>query len=565
MATANQILGHSRVTLIETVYFLDRVELHPLEVFVTTSLRESKSLKRYFGSMGIAMRTLLLAIGNVNELPIKLTGLQLNDAIMTTSRLWSHVYYHMGSQMLQVMTLHGLLAKANVMASIELMGGAGTAVRKVGDGVINLIVEPAKAAIQQPETFGTKIGQGTQKFATGLIGGFTGMASSITGTMGTGFAALSFDDEYQTERRRALQLQSAESGGRLASGVMQFGKSVVSGVTGLWEQPIKGGQQNGFLGGMEGVGKGLAGLVFKPVGGAIDMMQSSFAGIESMTSAQAMLKRRRDPRYISPTGVVTPYSWHKAMGLRFMAEACDGKFSDNIYVSHLSEETGKGQVRSIFVLYRSILILTAKNRMGFKNFAVNKEVDGARVDGLRTVPGQGVELWYSDSGTELLPCSPLNVAKLASMIGELVALHHRGHRPVVSSITEPYFPPPQVVVSRSPAPALSISVAQTSEIEVWENERHYPWVGWSSKLLPTDRSAWSSSKGKKMPSRDNIPPSTGWTWSGIWQLDVAVGDGQGWEYAFDFSGTMSYWGSKFKKGTHFVRRRRWVRGQQREP
>ena len=202
--------------------------------------------------------------------------------------------------------------------------------------------------------------------------------------------------------------------------------------------------------------------------------------------------------------------------------------------------------------------------MGFKNFNIDKEVDSARVDGLRTVSGQGVELWYSDSGTELLPCSPLNVAKLASMIGELVALHHRGHRPVVSSVADPYFPPPQVVVSRPPPPELSISVAQTSEIEVWENERHYPWVGWSSKLLPTDRSAWSSSKGKKMRARDGMPPSAGWRWFGVWQLDVSLGDSEGWEYAADFSGIISHWVGTFKKTIHFVRRRRWVRAQQRD-
>ena len=312
LVAGRHVLAGPTVTLVDTVYFLDRVELHPVEVFVTTSLRESQSLKRYFGSMGIAMRTLMVAIGNVNELPIKFSGLQLEDAIMTMTRLWSHVYYHLASQALQTMTMHGLLAKANVVASIELMGGAGTAVRKVGDGVVELIVEPARAVIQQPEAFGTKIGQGSKNLAKGLIGGMSGIGASITGTLGTGLAALSFDDKFQNDRKRAIQLQSTDtSGDRLASGVMQFGKSVVSGVTGLWEQPIKGGQQNGFLGGVEGVGKGLAGLVFKPVGGAIDMVQTSFAGIESMTNTQAMLKRRRDPRYISPTGVVTPYSWHK--------------------------------------------------------------------------------------------------------------------------------------------------------------------------------------------------------------------------------------------------------------
>ena len=58
-----------------------------------------------------------------------------------------------------------------------------------------------------------------------------------------------------------------------------------------------------------------------------------------------------------------------------------------------------------------------------------------------------------------------------------------------------------------------MEVPGTVTLETWENERWYPVVGWSSKVLPTDPQHWSSvtlpfkelSKGSKqfeLPSQE---------------------------------------------------------------
>ena len=46
-----------------------------------------------------------------------------------------------------------------------------------------------------------------------------------------------------------------------------FGLGLWDGISGLVTQPIKGAQEDGFLGGLVGVGKGIGGAVFKPVAG----------------------------------------------------------------------------------------------------------------------------------------------------------------------------------------------------------------------------------------------------------------------------------------------------------
>ena len=571
--------------LMKAARFFETVELTPIELYITTALSESTHLRRHFNRMGVAQRTALVTIGKVNELPIKFTGLQLKDAILDPQQLLSKLYYHLLSESLEAMSMHGLVAKANMLSSLEIIGSAGTAVRNLGAGIHELIYEPARAAIQQPEAFGEKLGQGTQRFASGVIGGVSGMASKITGSLGSGLAVLSLDEDYQKDRldqrRKTISTSKSSGGGaagsgaNVAAGVSQFGRSVVSGVTGLWEQPIKGGQEGGFIGGLEGFGKGVAGLVFKPVGGVVDMVQGSFAGIESLASiSSAAIRRIRDPRFVSPTGIIGPYSRHKAMGMRFIAENFERSFLDHVYVSHLSEEIGGGRVRMTFLLYRTVLVITAKGKAGFRSPRIEQEIESSRIAGLRAVAGEGVELWYSDSGVEMLSCSNLNSPKLCGMLGELIALHRRGHRPVSTEDGVVFFDPPQYLPPLQQRPEAEAAAAaarsarefETAEVDVWENQRRYLWSGFKSALLPTERSNWSSSAGKKQPPKDAMAPDNGWGWprGSSWQIDLSVGGAEGWEFSAEFSGRLSRWSRKYDKKLHFVRRRRWVRLQQKQ-
>jgi hypothetical protein len=46
-------------------------------------------------------------------------------------------------------------------------------------------------------------------------------------------------------------------------------------------------------------------------------------------------------------------------------------------------------------------------------------------------------------------------------------------------------------------PGLSIPITEVA----FENQRFYPLVGWSAKLMPTDRKAWSDEQGLCTDSR----------------------------------------------------------------
>ena len=58
-------------------------------------------------------------------------------------------------------------------------------------------------------------------------------------------------------------------------------KNVFSAVAGVVCEPIKGGKTGGIKGGAVGLGKGLLGLICKPVKGSIDLVTQTTRGISN--------------------------------------------------------------------------------------------------------------------------------------------------------------------------------------------------------------------------------------------------------------------------------------------
>ena len=103
-------------------------------------------------------------------------------------------------------------------------------------------------------------------------------------------------------------------------------------------------------------------------------------------------------------------------------------------------------------------------------------------------------------------------------------------------------------------------------VSVYENQRFYPLLGWSSKLLPTDRPPFSNARGTRELSRKQFKLLPRWRWTSGWEVvrDEAT-DVDGWSYAIDFSSTSrrgEYRGVHRKAFIHTVRRRKWVRHRQ---
>lgn len=67
----------------------------------------------------------------------------------------------------------------------------------------------------------------------------------------------------------------------LGQGVASVGRGLLSGVTGVFTKPVEGARKSGIGGFFSGLGKGGIGLVAKPIGGAVDIVTKTTAGLET--------------------------------------------------------------------------------------------------------------------------------------------------------------------------------------------------------------------------------------------------------------------------------------------
>ena len=178
------------------------------------------------------------------------------------------------------------------LGSLGLLGNPTGLARSVGAGVRDLVVLPMQGLANGPTAFVEGVGTGASSFfkhiSTGTLSSLSGFASSVSRNMDH----LSMDDEHTRVR------QSFRQPATWSSGVAGFGYSLLSAVAGVVDQPMQSlvsetPTTSGFLG---GVGRGMLGVVTKPVGGWMDLVASTSDSILKNSGLVNSLHRRRPPR-----------------------------------------------------------------------------------------------------------------------------------------------------------------------------------------------------------------------------------------------------------------------------
>lgn len=147
---------------------------------------------------------------------------------------------------------------------------------------------------------------------------FYNITNRITGAMGKGIAALTFDKDYQKKRRDQINKKPANLQEGLARSSKGLVMGVVDGVTGVFTKPISGAKHEGVEGFFKGLGKGAVGLVARPTAGIVDFASGSFEAVKRATELGEDVNRLRLPRFLDSDGVVRPYNVKKAEGNKLM-------------------------------------------------------------------------------------------------------------------------------------------------------------------------------------------------------------------------------------------------------
>ncbi|XP_072763012.1 intermembrane lipid transfer protein Vps13 isoform X2 [Anoplolepis gracilipes] len=317
------------ITTAEQKNFFDLLHFSPLKIHISFSMTGSGGGP---SAMPQVLNVLLQGIGvtltDINDIVFKLAYFERNYVFMTNKQLISEATTHYAGQAIK---------QAYVLVlGLDVIGNPYGLVVGTMKGIEDLFYEPFQGAIQGPGEFAEGLFLGVRSMLGHTVGGMAGAVSKITGAMGKGIAALTFDKDYQRKRQEQLTKQPAN----LQEGLARSGKGlvmgVVDGVTGVVMKPISGAKEEGVEGFFKGFGKGVVGLVTRPTAGVIDFASGSFGAVRRATELNEEARRVRSPRFLQPDSLVRPYIKEEAEGNKILMELEKGKYAHtDVYVYHI--------------------------------------------------------------------------------------------------------------------------------------------------------------------------------------------------------------------------------------
>ncbi|KAI9806146.1 MAG: hypothetical protein M1833_004553 [Piccolia ochrophora] len=304
------------------------------------------------------LNVLTMAIGNVNDAPVRLNALMLENARVSIPLLSRHVQSHYSQEFLY--QVHKILGSA------DFLGNPVGLFNNLSSGVVDIFYEPYQGLVMsdRPQELGIGIAKGATSFVKKSVFGVTDSMSKWTGSMSKGLAAASMDKQFQ-DRRRMTKSRNRPKHALygVTSGANSLVTSVASGVGGLARAPMEGAEREGVSGFFKGVGKGMLGLPTKTAVGVFDLASNVTEGIRNTTTVfdAEGLDRVRLPRFIGTDDIVRPYSQREALGQFWLKQLDSGKYFDEHYIAHL--ELPREDV-VVMLTYNRIMLVKAKKLSG---------------------------------------------------------------------------------------------------------------------------------------------------------------------------------------------------------
>ncbi|EDW02215.1 vacuolar protein sorting-associated protein 13 [Drosophila grimshawi] len=314
--------------------FYDKLHLGPLKIHVSFSMAgsDTTALPGFLGSL---VQGVGVTLTDVNDVVFRLAFFEREYQFFTQQQLINEVQSHYTGQALKQLYVLAL--------GLDVLGNPYGLVVGLKKGVEDLFYEPFQGAIQGPGEFAEGLVLGVKSLFGHTVGGAAGAMSKITGAMGKGLAALTFDDDYQRKRRQGIHNKPKN----FHEGIARSGKGLVmgfvDGVTGVVTKPVSGAREEGFEGFFKGLGKGAIGLVARPTAGVVDFASGSFEAVKRATEGSEDEKRLRPPRFQHYDNVLRPYCQSEALGNKMLKELDKGKFASTDSFLHCEEIVQKAE------------------------------------------------------------------------------------------------------------------------------------------------------------------------------------------------------------------------------
>ncbi|KAK2629859.1 hypothetical protein QTJ16_000679 [Diplocarpon rosae] len=343
----------------QDMYF-ELLNIQPMQLdlsFVRTDRVNAEDKTSSRNPLMFFLNVLTMAIGNINDAPVRLNALMLENARVSAAVLLQNISNHYSQE--------ALYQVHKILGSADFLGNPVGLFSNISSGVADIFYEPYQGFIMsdRPEQLGIGIAKGATSFVKKSVFGVSDSFSKVTGSIAKGLAEATMDKQFQ-DRRRMTRSRNRPKHALygVTAGANSLVSSVASGVGGLARKPIEGAEQEGITGFFKGVGKGALGFVTKPAIGVFDLASNVSEGIRNTTTVfdGDGLDRVRLTRFIGTEGVVRPYSQREALGQFWLKQLDNGKYFNEQYIAHL--ELPREDVVVMLTYSRIMLIKSKKLR-----------------------------------------------------------------------------------------------------------------------------------------------------------------------------------------------------------
>jgi hypothetical protein len=246
-----------------------------------------------------------------------------------------------------------------VIGSVEILGNPVGLLRNLGTGLVAM--RTGISNMRKGDSL-KSLKEGAKTFAKHSTYGLSNSISKVSSSMSKGVASLAMDDDFLKEREERKdemkgKPQSAGAGAR--HGGRDVYKSLASGFTGLMEKPADGFEKGGYWGMARGLGLGVAGVIFKPASGVLDLISHTTEGLRNQTnvSTKEMVTRCMEPRRMEGDRVLRPRKGPLLAHIELLERLSQHSKSLSTYGDGIGEENYYSHIEIVV----GVLIMTDKH------------------------------------------------------------------------------------------------------------------------------------------------------------------------------------------------------------
>jgi len=366
------------------------------------------------------------ALLRCNGANLNMSGLALRNHITT----WPQLMTYLGAHYLATMRSN----LPAVLGSLAAFGNPVGLIRGLGDGVSDFVNEPVKGlkrSVQEldPVYAIDGVARGTESLARHTVGGIADSASLLTETLSQNLAVLTLDRRYAQKRDRFRNENRDDFTfvDGVESGVLQLVRGFFDGVTGVVKAPIRGAERSGLEGFAKGVGKGLLGLLVKPMIGLSDAATDVMIGVRG--SVEGGQGNRRGVRNVPQVRPRRPmYGKDKVMRVYSGADAAAStlmlrtRLAGENYLNHLD----MGDRVALMSTRKMVLIGPDGREQLWLKFKHVKSVDISSITQADGSDGWGIIILLAVPRNNGSTLEVINCGKEKSVAEELAAEMNEG-------------------------------------------------------------------------------------------------------------------------------------------